>query len=96
MNAIVETITHTHMPAHGCYDIESGMTIRQLLKRLRELGRENYGNMGGVVIGLSDNTSIEVRLQSASATNSSLMSSQRIQRVRWTADGEQTVRYYEW
>ena len=85
--------SHHHMSDYGDYDVvKIGHTLRQALRCLRIAGRYNYGDMGGMIVPLSDGTYLEIALQSAT-DNGLLLSSQRIARL----DTNHTViRYYTW
>jgi hypothetical protein len=56
------------------------MTLRQALAAIRDAGRDNYGNIGGMYAVMSDGTDLSVDCQRATG-GGELMSSQVITRT---------------
>lgn len=63
--ATIATVSHHHMPDGADYPVEEGMTLRQALAALRDAGRDNFGDIGGMTAMLSDCTHLEVCNQPA-------------------------------
>jgi len=91
----MDAVNSHHLP-EGCYDpIRPGMTLRQALKALREVGPENFGSIGGAIYQLSDNSILRVENPSTGGDGAYLMGAQEI--VRYRLDGaEKIVKKYEW
>ena len=92
----ITAVNHSCMPDHAdCHDVVCGMTLREALRSLRLIGRDNYGRTGALTADLSDGTFLCVLLQPAS-DGWVLLSSQRIERMQYTDNGEQIIRTYKW
>ena len=76
----IVTVTHHHMPDGADYPVREGMTLRQALAAIRDAGRDNYGDIGGMSAIMSDATDLSVECQSATG-GGELMSSQVITRT---------------
>ena len=79
-NATITNVTHHHMPDGADYPVRDGMTLRQALAAIRDAGRVNYGDIGGMHAVMSDGTDLSVECQSATG-GGELMSSQVITRT---------------
>ena len=82
-----------HIPDAGTTPDLDNMTLRQATTRLRQLGRSNFGALGGMQAMLSDCSALAVELQPTS-DDGRLQSSQRI--IRYAGGygaGKQTLKW---
>jgi len=79
MTILSTSYEYNHLPQHQDHIDLSGLTIRKLLKTLRDI---DFGNLGGVTIEMSDSSVIDVVLMKCS-DGSYLMDSQYAERWRF-------------
>jgi len=95
MKLTVTEASYHHMPHESANPDLVGLTVRETLRELRDVGRSHFGDLGGMMAYLSDGSWIEVQLLAAYERGCQLLSSQRIVRVRWDR-GLMTIRIYNW
>ena len=88
---IVTSTFYHHMPQNGQKTIQRGQTPGQVLKILREDGKDNFGNMGEITIYFSDNSTIDIKLIPAYG-GGRLLNSQQIVRTKFNG----RKRIYKW